>query len=74
MFPALPGTRQFGAGDAVGGLEMAVAASGRRQQARSGLAVPDFDDCVENIHHSRATGPSAFKTRNPGSASAVEGR
>jgi hypothetical protein len=29
--PALPGTRQFGAGDAVaGGLKMAVAASGRR--------------------------------------------
>jgi hypothetical protein len=75
MDPALTGTRQFGTGDAVAGaLKMAVPASGRRQQARSGLAVPDFDDCVENIHHSRATGPSAFRTRNPDSASAAEGR
>jgi hypothetical protein len=48
-----------------GRLKIAVAASGHGEVSPVKARSPVIDECVENIHHNRATGPSACKTRNP---------
>jgi hypothetical protein len=44
---------------------MAVAASGRREVSSVEARSPVIDECVKNIHHNRATGPTRLKSYGP---------